>query len=72
MINENILKLDGKLITVEQLNEIEGNENVTAIEDNGMSGNGEHYNQHWYSIIFKENFIGKDCDDIKEIQVYTK
>ena len=72
MISESILKLDGELITLEQLSEIEENEAVEVVEDNGLSGSNKYYGKHWYSIRFKETFINECCDDVSEIQVYTE
>lgn len=71
MINENILKLAGETITLEQLEEISENENVCEVENNGLSGNGSHYGQQWYSVKFNETFIADNCDDVSEIQVYV-
>ncbi|MCB2300420.1 hypothetical protein [Clostridium tagluense] len=71
MINENILKLAGELITLEQLQEIEENEAVESVENNGLSGNNPHYGKTWYSVKFNETFIAENCDDVSEIQVYT-
>jgi len=71
MLDLNILELDGELITLEQLTEIEENESVEAVENNGLSGNNPHYGKTWYSVKFNETFINNNADDISEIQVYT-
>ena len=69
---QNILNLDGELITLEQLEELELNEMVEGTQDNGLSGNNPHYNKHWYTVYLNETFLSASDDDIKEIQVYTE
>ena len=71
MINENILGLNGEIITLEQLKGIEENKTVESIEDNGISYSNKYYGKHWYTVTFNETFISANCDDVNSIHVYT-
>lgn len=66
---EQLLKLDNEIITLEEMEEIEGSELVESVEFNGMSGIN---NCKWYSIYLNETYIKEDCDDSNQIQVYIK
>lgn len=70
MTMQEILKLNGELITEEQLEAIEESECVLGTENNGSSGGNKFYGRKWVSVKFNKTFIDSKCDDVDEIQVY--
>lgn len=53
MKKQDLLNLDGEIITLEQLNVIEEMEEVVDVNDCGLSG--QHFNKHWYVAILDTN-----------------
>jgi hypothetical protein len=70
-INE-LVKFNNQTITLEELTEIEKNEFVESVQDNGLSEHPSHSHQNWYTVYLKVFFINNNCNDCNEIQVYTK
>ena len=61
MTREELEKFDGEIVTEEQFREIEEHEEVTAVENCGVSG--KYYGCIWYNVVF---------DDGEEISIYTE
>lgn len=64
------LKLNGQLITLEQLEEIENSDFVDGVQFNGLTGNSFYYGRKWYTVYFNNSFINFCSDDVMEISVY--
>lgn len=59
MNKQDLLNLDGEIISLEKLDEIEEMQEVVKVEFCGLSG--QHYNKNWYVVTLDTN---------EEINVY--